>query len=333
MAQDNPFLGFFESMGVGMEAGAERRSLMERARQGKLEPGESVPSLGRTILQGITRAATPASTRLAQDQLKLQAANQALDYSLRERQMTLREQDLLLDKASQRAKIDQQINDNQGYRFATRQMQSDLASGKLNALRSFQPPEGMSLEGQEELFKFRDTLLAGEQGKRLVEMGNMREELSTYIPQDQIPTTYAGMKRMLDRITSMEEQEIAEKKAEQVMTKAAGAGADSVTINLGGGNQFTYKPVKKEEADGFTQVQLADRLMDANVAVSRAKSSGEATPESLELLYDNLEMLSALARSKGWSSIIPGPRDQSPTPTTSDPTWEEFLRTNAAFVK
>jgi len=78
MAQDNPFLGFFESMGVGMEAGAERRSLMERARQGKLEPGESVPSLGRTILQGITRAATPASTRLAQDQLKLQAANYAL---------------------------------------------------------------------------------------------------------------------------------------------------------------------------------------------------------------------------------------------------------------
>lgn len=130
----------------------------------------------------------------------------------------------------------------------------------------------------------------------------------------------------------MEEQEIAEQKAEQVMSKAAEAGAESVTINLGGGNQFTYKPVKKEEADGFTQVQLADRLMDANVAVSRAKSSGE-DPESLELLYDNLEMLSALARAKGWSSIIPGPRDQSPTPTASDPTWEEFLRTNAAFVK
>jgi sulfur transfer protein SufE len=268
MAQDNPFLGFFESMGVGMEAGAQRRSLMERARQGKLEPGESVPSLGRTILQGITRAATPASTRLAQDQLKLQAANQALDYSLRERQMTLREQDLLLDKTSQRAKIDQQINDNQGYRFATRQMQSDLASGKLNALRSFQPPQGMSQEGQEELFKFRDNLLAGEQGKRLVEMGNMREELSTYIPQDQIPTTYAGMKRTLDRITSMEEQEIAERKAEAAIERGVSVlettpRAAGVNINYPGGQLFlsNKKDEATEEFRGLSDAEIQRRYL------------------------------------------------------------------------
>jgi hypothetical protein len=37
MAQDNPFLSFFESMGTGMEAGAERRSLMQRAERGQLK--------------------------------------------------------------------------------------------------------------------------------------------------------------------------------------------------------------------------------------------------------------------------------------------------------
>ena len=106
MAQDNPFLGFFESMGVGMEAGAERRSLMERARQGKLKPGESVPSLGRTILQGITRAATPASTRLAQDQLKLQAANQALDYKIQQDRQTALDVKASYEKAKEAAEAE-----------------------------------------------------------------------------------------------------------------------------------------------------------------------------------------------------------------------------------
>lgn len=78
MAEDNPFLSFFESMGTGMEAGAKRRSLMQRAERGQLKPGEEVPGLGRTILKSITQAATPANTRLAQDQMKLQAANYAL---------------------------------------------------------------------------------------------------------------------------------------------------------------------------------------------------------------------------------------------------------------
>ena len=77
MAQDNPFLNLFESIGAGMEAGQRRRNLMERARQGEISPQE-VPGLGMTALMGAVRAATPASTRLAQDQLKLQAVNYAL---------------------------------------------------------------------------------------------------------------------------------------------------------------------------------------------------------------------------------------------------------------
>ena len=93
MAEDNPFLSFLESMGTGMEAGAERRSLMQRAERGQLEPGEEVPGLGRTILKGITRAATPANTRLAQDQMKLQIANQVLDEQIFEAKQQAAEAD------------------------------------------------------------------------------------------------------------------------------------------------------------------------------------------------------------------------------------------------
>lgn len=108
MAEDNPFLSFFESMGTGMEAGAERRSLMQRAQRGQLEPGEEVPGLGRTILKGITRAATPASTRLAQDQLKLQIANQALDEQIFEakQQAAEAEKIALKTKASKEAQAE-----------------------------------------------------------------------------------------------------------------------------------------------------------------------------------------------------------------------------------
>jgi hypothetical protein len=74
---ENPLLGFFESLGAGMEAGQQRRTLMQRARQGE---AVDVPGLGMTALMGAVRAATPASTRLAQDQLQLQMANQMLDY-------------------------------------------------------------------------------------------------------------------------------------------------------------------------------------------------------------------------------------------------------------
>jgi len=108
MAQDNPFLSLFESMGTGMEAGAERRSLMQRAERGQLEPGEEVPGLGRTILKGITRAATPANTRLAQDQMKLQIANQVLDEQIFEakQQAAEAEKIALKTKASKEARAE-----------------------------------------------------------------------------------------------------------------------------------------------------------------------------------------------------------------------------------
>ena len=107
MAQDNPFLNLFESIGAGMEAGQRRRNLMERARQGEISPQE-VPGLGMTALMGAVRAATPASTRLAQDQLKLQIANQALDEQIFEakQQAAEAEKIALKTKASKEARAE-----------------------------------------------------------------------------------------------------------------------------------------------------------------------------------------------------------------------------------
>jgi hypothetical protein len=141
MAEDNPFLGFFESMGVGMEAGAERRSLMERARQGKLGPGESVPSLGRTILQGITRAATPASTRLAQDQLKLQAANQALDYKIQQDRQKALDAKAYYDKSKEAAEAEAELKDSILYSDSVDKARKALLKGGMEAVWGLPTPQ------------------------------------------------------------------------------------------------------------------------------------------------------------------------------------------------
>ena len=141
MAEDNPFLGFFESMGVGMEAGAERRSLMERARQGKLKPGESVPSLGRTILQGITKAATPASTRLAQDELKLRAANQALDYKIEQDRLALQDASDFNKKAAEANKAKLQLRDAVLLQDSVDSLNRAAERGDRSALYSATPPK------------------------------------------------------------------------------------------------------------------------------------------------------------------------------------------------
>jgi hypothetical protein len=60
MAEDNPFLSFFESIGTGMEASQQRRTLMERAQRGE---DVDVPGRFATVMSAIARASTPASTR------------------------------------------------------------------------------------------------------------------------------------------------------------------------------------------------------------------------------------------------------------------------------
>jgi len=248
MAQDNPFLSLFESMGTGMEAGAERRSLMQRAERGQLEPGEEVPGLGRTILKGITRAATPANTRLAQDQLKLQAANYALQNSIREKEYNLRQQNQILDEAEYSAKLQQSIDDNMGYRSSTVEMQSMLNNQNLRGLRTFVPPKGMSQSAQEELFQFRDGLLNSEQGKRFSEMAQMRESLAPYYPSNNIPNTYAGLKKAMDSVTSMESKEEAKAALETGAEILGDPKVTGLSLNIKGLGQV-YLSDKKEDAE------------------------------------------------------------------------------------
>jgi len=177
MAQDNPFLGFFESMGVGMEAGAERRSLMERARQGKLEPGESVPSLGRTILQGITRAATPASTRLAQDQLKLQAANQALDYKIQQDRLAAEKASDLNKKAAEAKKAELQLRDTVLLQDNVESLYRAAERGDRSALYSARPPKFEDPDSYAVFNKTRRELINDSSTAKAEEVNGQRSRL------------------------------------------------------------------------------------------------------------------------------------------------------------
>jgi hypothetical protein len=94
MAEDNPFLSFFESIGTGMEASQQRRTLMERAQRGE---DVDVPGRFATVMSAIARASTPASTRQAQDKLKLETAKFALEKSLGERKQAALELKTLAD--------------------------------------------------------------------------------------------------------------------------------------------------------------------------------------------------------------------------------------------
>jgi len=57
MAEDI-FLNFFQGLGTGMEAGRERRTLMQRAQRGEISP-QDVPGRFETMLTAMARAATP----------------------------------------------------------------------------------------------------------------------------------------------------------------------------------------------------------------------------------------------------------------------------------
>ena len=143
MAEDNPFLSFFESMGTGMEAGAERRSLMQRAQRGQLEPGEEVPGLGRTILKGITRAATPANTRLAQDQLKLQAANYALQRKTAEDRQAAIDAQNYYKNTLEAKEAELEAKNSMIYTQAVAKDRQLAQSGKWNDFDATIAPEGM----------------------------------------------------------------------------------------------------------------------------------------------------------------------------------------------
>jgi hypothetical protein len=318
MAQDNPLLGFFEGIGAGMEAGQRRRTLMERARQGEISP-QDVPSLGMTALMGAVRAATPASTRLAQDQLRMQTANYALQNSIREKEYNLKYQNQILDNAELNAKLQQEINDNNGYRTAGEELQSLLNDGDIAAVRSYRAPEGMSLSGQQQIKKLKDELLAGEQAKRIAEYGDIKAQLmTTYsFTEENVPKDYWTAKQELETLAGMRESQLTVQKAEETMRMAEEVGAKSVTVQLGGGNQFTFNPTATETADAYTKPELSDKIISVRKNLADAQRYDSDNEEAMGTINNTLQMLENLAEAKGWIDIIPG--YEPPTPPGPEP--------------
>lgn len=128
---ENPLLGFFESIGAGMEAGQRRRTLMQRARQGE---AVDVPGLGMTALMGAVRAATPASTRLAQDQLQLQIANQALDQQIFEAKQQAAEAEKITLKTKAKKEAEAERDNSVLFADLLSRAESDLSVGKFDTL-------------------------------------------------------------------------------------------------------------------------------------------------------------------------------------------------------
>lgn len=338
MAEDNPFLSFFESMGTGMEAGAERRSLMQRAERGQLKPGEEVPGLGRTILKGITRAATPASTRLAQDQLKLQAANYALQNSIREKEYKLRQQNQILDEAEYNAKLQQSIDDNLGFRTANEEILRMLDTDDIDGIRAFKAPKGMSLSGQQQIDKLKKDALATKQAQRIDEYRDIKSQLIADFDytEENLPRDFFTAKTTLEKLTGMRETEEKLQAAEATQIRAEGLGSDSYTLQTPGGS-ITVRRVDKEEADNYTRVQLGEEIRSANAAVARAMSTDdESDPRAIAILEDNLETLVNMAKARGFPEIIPGQLQDSPPPSPSEVTglgdYDEFLKTQSQYI-
>jgi len=337
MAQDNPFLNLFESIGAGMEAGQQRRNMMERARQGEISP-QDVPGLGMTALMGAVRAATPASTRLAQDQLKLQAANYALQNSIREKEYNLRQQNQILDEAEYSAKLQQSIDDNMGFRTANEEILRMLDTDDIDGIRAFKAPEGMSLSGQQQIGKLKKDALATKQAERELEYRDIKSKLiADYsYTEENLPRDFFTAKTTLEKLTGMRESEEKLQAAEATQIRAEGLGSDSYTLQTPGGS-ITVRRVDKEEADNYTRVQLGEEIRSANAAVARAMSTDdESDPRAIAILEDNLETLVNMAKARGFPEIIPGQLQDSPPPSPSEVTglgdYDEFLKTQSQYI-
>jgi len=184
MAQDNPLLGFFEGIGAGMEAGQRRRTLMERARQGEISP-QDVPSFGMTALMGAVRAATPASTRQAQDELQLKMADYALRKQIQEDKTATANLVEYNKLAKARLEAEQEKNNALTYSNSIFQLDRYASNNDWSAFDSQMPPDGfdVALIDQWSAEKRR---IADDYGRKsFIEVAGMKEDLSTegYTPE------------------------------------------------------------------------------------------------------------------------------------------------------
>ena len=153
MAQDNPFLNLFEGIGAGMEAGQRRRNLMERARQGEISPQE-VPGLGMTALMGAVRAATPASTRLAQDQFRVQTAQYALENTLAKEKQQAAQIKQLSDLSIASTQAENEKNDAALLASSAEQAREAFVKGGMDSVYGLPIPKFAGADSQKQYTDF-----------------------------------------------------------------------------------------------------------------------------------------------------------------------------------
>jgi len=296
---ENPLLGFFESLGAGMEAGQQRRTLMQRAQKGE---AVDVPGLGMTALMGAVRAATPASTRLAQDQLRMQTANYALQNSIREKEYNLKVQNQILDNAELSAKLEQEINDNNGYRTAGEELQSLLNDGDIAAVRSYRAPEGMSLSGQQQVKKLKDELLAGKQAERIAEYRDIKAELmATYsFTEESVPKDYFTAKQELETLAGMRESKARLELGAELLAQPQATGVNLTIPNVG----QVFLSNKKDDATESFRGMDDDEIQRRYLGLVE-KSKADMEDDERQAVESNLNWLREIAEQRNLS--LPAP--------------------------
>jgi hypothetical protein len=299
MAQDNPFLSFFESIGTGMEASQQRRTLMERAQRGE---DVNVPGRFATVMSAIARAATPASTRLEQDRLKMQMANYALQNSIREKEYNLKYQNQILDNAELNAKLQQDIDDNKGYRMAGEDLQSLLNDGDISAVRSYKAPEGMSLSGQQQIKKLKEDLLAGEQAKRIAEYGDIKAQLmTTYsFTEESVPKDYWTAKQELETLAGMRESKARLELGAELLAQPQATGVNLTIPNVG----QVFLSNKKDDATESFRGMDDDEIQRRYLGLVE-KSKADMEDDERQAVESNLNWLREIAEQRNLS--LPAP--------------------------
>jgi hypothetical protein len=299
MAQDNPFLSFFESIGTGMEASQQRRTLMERAQRGE---DVNVPGRFATVMSAIARASTPASTRLEQDRLKMQMANYALQNSIREKEYNLKYQNQILDNAELNAKLQQDIDDNKGYRMAGEDLQSLLNDGDISAVRSYKAPEGMSLSGQQQIKKLKEDLLAGEQAKRIAEYGDIKAQLmTTYsFTEESVPKDYWTAKQELETLAGMRESRARLELGAELLAQPQATGVNLTIPNVG----QVFLSNKKDDATESFRGMDDDEIQRRYLGLVE-KSKADMEDDERQAVESNLNWLREIAEQRNLS--LPAP--------------------------
>jgi len=299
MAQDNPFLSFFESIGTGMEASQQRRTLMERAQRGE---DVNVPGRFATVMSAIARASTPASTRLEQDRLKMQMANYALQNSIREKEYNLKYQNQILNNAELNAKLQQEIDDNKGYRMAGEDLQSLLNDGDISAVRSYKAPEGMSLSGQQQIKKLKEDLLAGEQAKRIAEYGDIKAQLmTTYsFTEESVPKDYWTAKQELETLAGMRESKARLELGAELLAQPQATGVNLTIPNVG----QVFLSNKKDDATESFRGMDDDEIQRRYLGLVE-KSKADMEDDERQAVESNLNWLREIAEQRNLS--LPAP--------------------------